>query len=67
MSPTRFINNTVKARTESFFAFAQPLLVLSPAMMSPFISVGLSVTLLVAVGIFRSFKRQQQDRRYMNG
>jgi predicted membrane protein len=64
---TRFIKNVVKAKIESVFAIAAALLVLFTAMMDPHISVGIAVTVLVILGIYRFVKRQEQERRYLNG
>lgn len=66
-SLTRFIKNVVKAKIESLFAIAAALLVLFTAMMDPYISVGIAVTLLVALGIYEFVKRQKQERGYLNG
>jgi predicted membrane protein len=67
MSLTRFIKNVVKAKIESIFAIAAALLVLFTAMMEPYISVGIAVTLLVALGIYNFVKRQKQEKGYLNG
>ena len=66
-SLTRFMKNVVKAKIESLFAIAAALLVLFTAMMDPYISVGIAVTLLVALGIYEFVKRQKQERGYLNG
>ena len=66
-SLTRFMKNVVKAKIESLFAIAAALLVLFTAMMDPYISVGIAVTLLVALGIYEFIKRQKQERGYLNG
>ena len=57
----------MKAKIESIFAIAAALLVLFTAMMEPYISVGIAVTLLVALGIYEFIKRQKQERGYLNG
>jgi hypothetical protein len=62
MYPTRFIKNVVKAKIERGFAIAAALLVLFTAMMDPHISVGVTVTLLVILGMYRFVKRQEQER-----
>jgi len=67
MSLTRFIKNVVKAKMESIFAIAAAILVLFTVMMDPYISVGIAVTLLVALGIYEFVKRQKQERRHLNG
>ena len=66
-SLTRFIKNVVKVKIESIFAIAAALLVLFTAMMDPYISFGIAVTLLVALGIYRFVKRQRQERAYLDG
>jgi predicted membrane protein len=66
-SLTRFINNVAKAKVESIFAIAGALLVLFTAMMNPYISFGIAVTLLVTLGIYKFVKRQKQERGYLNG
>jgi len=66
-SLTRFIKNVVKAKIESIFAIAAAPLVLFTAMMGPYISVGIAVTLLVALGIYEFIKRQKQEKGYING
>ena len=66
-SLTRFVKNVVKAKMESIFAIAAALLVIFTAMMDPYISVGIAVTLLVALGIHEFVKRQKQERGYLNG
>jgi len=66
-SLTRFIKNVVKAKIESIFAIAAAPLVLFTAMMGPYISVGIAVTLLVALGIYNFVKRQKQEKEYING
>ena len=66
-SLTRFAKNVVKAKMESIFAIAAALLVLFTAMTEPYISVGIAVTLLVALGIYEFIKRQKQERGYLNG
>ena len=67
MSLTRFIKNVVKTEMESIFAIAAAILVLFTVMMDPYISVGIAVTLLVALGIYEFIKRQKQERGYLNG
>jgi predicted membrane protein len=67
ISLTGFIKNVVKAKIESIFAIAAALLVLFTAMMEPYISVGIAVTLLVALGIYKFVKRQKQEKGYLNG
>ena len=57
MSLTRFIKNVVEARMESIFAIAAALLVLFTAMMDPYISIGIAVTLIVALGIHKVVNR----------
>ncbi len=57
----------MKAKIESIFAIAAALLVLFTAMMDPYISFGIAVTLLVALGIYRFVKRRKQERGYLNG
>ena len=66
-SLARFIKNVVKAKIESIFAIAAAPLVLFTAMMGPYISVGIAVTLLVALGIYEFIKRQKQEKGYING
>ena len=67
MSLTRFIKNVVKTEMESIFAIAAAILVLFAVMMDPYISVGIAVTLLVALGIYEFVKRQKQEKGYLNG
>ena len=67
ISLTGFIKNVVKAKIESIFAIGAAPLVLFTAMMGPYISVGIAVTLLVALGIYEFVKRQKQDKGYING
>jgi len=64
---TKFIKNVVKTKIESIFAIAAVILVLFTAMMDPYISVVIAVTLLVALGIYKFVKRQKQERGYLNG
>jgi hypothetical protein len=52
---------------ESTVAIAAALLVLFTAMMDPYMSVGIAVTLLVALGIYKFVKRQKQEKGYLNG
>jgi len=52
---------------ESIFAIAAALIVLFTAMMYPYISVGITVTLVVALGIYEFIKRQKQKKEYLNG
>jgi predicted membrane protein len=66
-SLTRSIKNAVKAKMESIFAIAAALLVLFTAMMDPYISVGIAVTLLVALGIYKFIERQKREKGYLNG
>jgi O-antigen/teichoic acid export membrane protein len=66
-SLTRFTKNVMKAKMESIFAIAAVLLVLFTAMMGSYISVGIAVTLLVALGIYKFVKRQKQEKGYLNG
>jgi len=65
-SVTGFIKNVVKANIENMFAIASVLLVLFTAMMEPYISVGIAVALLVALGIYGFVKRQKQEKGYLN-
>jgi len=67
MSLTRFIKNVVKTEMESIFAIAAATLVLFTVMMDPYISVGIAVILLVALGIYEFVKRQKQEKGYLNG
>jgi len=67
MSLTRFIKNVGKSEMESIFTVVAALLVLFTAMMDPYISVGIAVTLLVALGIYNFVKRQKQENGYLNG
>ena len=67
MSLTKFIKNVTKAKIESIFAIAAALLVLFTAMMEPYISVGIAVGLLVAIGIYKFVNRQKQEKGYLNG
>ena len=64
---TGFIKNVVKAEMESIFTMASVLLVLFTAMMEPYISVGIAATLLVALALYKSARRQKQERGYLNG
>ena len=57
----------MKAKIESIFAIAAALLVLFTAMMEPYISVGIAVTLLVALVIYKFVERQKQEKGYLNG
>lgn len=65
MSLTRFIKNVVKAKMESIFAIAAALLVLFTAMMDPYVSFGIVVTLLIALGIYE-FVKDKKDKGYLN-
>jgi predicted membrane protein len=56
----------VKTKIESIFAISAALLVLFTAMMNPYISVSIAVTLLVALGIYGFVKRQKQEKGYLN-
>jgi len=67
MSLTRFIKSVVKDRMESIFAIATTLLVLFTAMMNPHISVGIAISLLVALGMYKFVKGQKQEKGYLNG
>ena len=67
MSVTGFSKNVVKAKMESIFAIAAAILVLFTAMINPYISAGIAVTLLVALGIYEFVKSQEQERGYLNG
>ena len=58
---TRFIKNVVKDRMESIFAIAGALIVLFTAMMEPYISVGIAVTLLVALEYINSSKDKNKS------
>ena len=66
-SLTEFIKNEVKAKIESIFTIAAAILVLFTAMMEPYISICIAVTLLVALGIYEFIKRQKQEKGYING
>lgn len=66
-SVTGFIKNVTKDKMESIFAIAAALLVLFTAIMDPYISAGIAVTLLAAIGIYKFIKRQKQERGYLNG
>jgi predicted membrane protein len=66
MSPTGFIKNVAKAKVESITAIVAALLVLFTAMMDPYVSAGIAVTLLVALGIYEFVKRQKQEKVYPN-
>jgi ABC-type nickel/cobalt efflux system permease component RcnA len=57
MSLTRLIKLVVKAKTEGIFAVAAALMVLFTAMMGPYISGGIAVTLIVALGIHKVVNR----------
>ena len=52
---------------ESIFAIAAALIVLFTAIMDPYISVVIAVTLLVALGIYEFFRKQKQKKEYLNG
>jgi hypothetical protein len=52
---------------ESISAISAALLVLFTAMMNPYISVGIAVTLLVALGIYRFIEIQKQENGYLYG
>jgi Co/Zn/Cd efflux system component len=52
---------------ESIFAIAAALIVLFTAIMDPYISVGIAVTLLVALGIYEFVRKQKQEKSYLNG
>ena len=65
-SLTRFIKNVVQAKIESIFAIAAALLVLFTAMLDPYISVGIAVTLLVVLAIYKFVERQERERGYLN-
>ena len=49
MSPTGFVKNTAKVKAEGVTDVAAALLVLFTAMIGPYISVGIAVTLSVAL------------------
>jgi O-antigen/teichoic acid export membrane protein len=66
MSLIRLIKNVVKTEMESIFAIVAALLVLFAAMMDPYMSVAIAVTLLVALGTYRFVKRQKQEKVYPN-
>jgi len=57
LSLITFIKNVVKARIESIFAITAAFLVLFTAMMDPYISFGIAITLLVALVIYKFVKR----------
>ena len=57
LSLITFIKNVVKARIESIFAITTAFLVLFTAMMDPYISFGIAITLLVALVIYKFVKR----------
>ena len=61
MSLTRFIKNVGKSEVDNIFTVITALLVLFTAMMNPYISVGIVVTLLVAPGIYKFVKRQKRE------
>ncbi|MGB5925532.1 MAG: hypothetical protein WBH01_05490 [Dehalococcoidia bacterium] len=67
MCLARFIKNVAKAKMDSIFAIAAALIVLFTAMMDPYMSAGIAVTLLVALGIYKLVKRQKQEQGYLNG
>ncbi len=67
MSPTELIRNTVKVRMENIAAIVAVLLVLYAAMMDPYASVGIAVTLLVVLGIYRFAKLQEQEKACLDG
>ncbi|MFC1927555.1 hypothetical protein ACFLW7_03150 [Chloroflexota bacterium] len=67
MSLIRLIKNVVKTEMESIFAIVAALLVLFTAMMDPYMSVGITVTLIVALGIHKFVKIQEQEKGYLNG
>ena len=50
---------------ESIFAIATALIVLFTAMLDPYISVVIAVTLLVALGIYEFVRKQKKE--YLNG
>jgi len=50
---------------ESIFAIAAALIVLFTAIMDPYISVVIAVTLLVALGIYEFVRKQKKE--YLNG
>ena len=60
MSLTRFIKNVVKAKMESVFAITAAPLVLFTAMMDPYVSIGIVITLLIALGIYTFVKGQNK-------
>ena len=64
---TRFIKNVVKDRMESIFAIAGALIVLFTAIMDPYISFGIAVTLLVALEYMNLSKDKNKRRGYLNG
>jgi predicted membrane protein len=63
-SLTRFIKNVVKVKIESILAIAAALIVLFTAMMEPYISFGIAITLLAALGIYKFVKRQKRENGY---
>lgn len=67
MSLTRFIKNVGKSEIESILAGVVALLVLFTAMMGPYVSGGIAVSLLVALGIYEFVKRHKQQKGYPNG
>jgi membrane protein implicated in regulation of membrane protease activity len=52
---------------EIIFAIAAALIVLFTAMLDPYISVVIAVTLLVALGIYEFVRKQKQKKEYLNG
>lgn len=66
MSLRSFIKNVAKPEIESIFAIAAALMVLFTAMMDPYISGGIGVTLIVALGIYKLVNRQKPERGYPN-
>jgi len=67
MSLTGFFENVVKAKIESIFAIAGALIVLFTAIMDPYISFGIAVTLLVALEYMNLSKDKNKRRGYLNG
>jgi hypothetical protein len=62
----RFTKNVMRAEMESIFAIAAALLVLFTTMMDPYISVGIAVTLLVALGIYEFIKNKRSGIEIAN-
>jgi len=66
MSPTGFINNTTEVNLESVTAIIAALLVVFAAIMDPYVSFGIAVILLTAIGLYRFVRRYKREQGSLN-